>query len=156
MNLETHTHKTFLSDYQSTGISNQKRYAKIEYIFLNDYQNFLYNRALFGLSVYKEEELKDMHWEKKKRINKVHKRTQRTLNLWKQTLTNVKVNNFMKCFFPNSRFFDYNFMETCDTYINKTSFKELGINKIQIIDKLLSEGLLPINFYQLKTEETCK
>ena len=155
MTTETPTQKANLESYQINGTSNTKRYSKIEYVFLNDYQNFLYNRAMFGLSVYTSEEIKEMHWEKKKRITKVHKRTQKTLNLWKQTITNNICNNFFKFFFPNTRFIDVTFQETSEEFMNKTSFRSLGINKIQIINTLIAEGLLPINFYQLK-EQTCK
>ena len=151
MTTEKSTLTANLESYQMNGTSNSKRYSKIEYVFLNDYQNFLYNRAMFGLSVYNTEEIKEMHWEKKKRIVKVHRRTQKTLNLWKQSITNNICNNFFKHFFPNTRFIDVTYQDTSEEFVNKTSFKSLGINKIEIINKLITEGLLPVNFYQLKT-----
>ena len=45
----------------------------------NSYQNFLYKRALFGLSVYQKDELEKMHWDKKRRIEKVHQRAQKSV-----------------------------------------------------------------------------
>jgi len=50
----------------------------------NAYQNFLYKRALFGLSVYSKEEIDAMHYAKKKRIAGVHLRAQKVLNICKK------------------------------------------------------------------------
>jgi hypothetical protein len=43
----------------------KQNYEKDPY---NGHQNFLYNRALYGLSIYAPEEIKEMPVEKKKRI----------------------------------------------------------------------------------------
>ena len=148
------------SEYQTSGNRfKEKRYALIEYTALNSMQTFLYNRALFGLSVYTQEEIKEMHWEKRKRILKVHKRAQTTLNIWKQQVTNVLSSKIISTLFPKSALAQA-FVDTTDDvdseYINRLSFKELGISKKNVIDKLIADGVLPINFYQLKQEEICK
>jgi hypothetical protein len=38
---------------------------------------------------------------------------------------------------------------TSDKFVNTLSFKDLGISKVTIINKLISENLLPANFATL-------
>ena len=57
-----------------------------------EHQNFLYNRALYGLSIYTPEEVVIMAPEKRKRIIQIHKKTQKILNLWKQEIVNTLAN----------------------------------------------------------------
>ena len=128
---------------------------------LTDYQSFLYNRALFGLSVYSQAEIRIMNWEKRKRIVKVHKRAQTVLNLWKQEVINNFTNVLISKLFTNisaakersakniAAFLD---PFTDATYTNTLSFRELGISKEEIIKKLITEGVLPKEFYTLKEE----
>ena len=121
----------------------------------NQYQNFLYKRAMFGLSIYTPEELQIMHTAKKKRIRKVHKRTQEILNIWKQELSHAFTSALLAKFFGKSSFVkDYSekFASVTDPeYISTIEFKELGITKDQIVAKLIQEKILPHNFYELKT-----
>lgn len=147
------------SEYQTQGNRlKDKKYVLIEYTILNSVQTFLYNRALFGLSVYEKEEIEKMHWEKRKRIIKVHKRAQGALNVMKQVITNKINSKIITNLFPKSTFaqdFAGDVEETDSEFINKLSFKQLGISKRSVIDKLIAEGILPTNFYQLK-DEVCK
>lgn len=141
------------SEYQLSGNNlNGKKYGLDSQ--LNNYQIFLYNRVLFGLSVYSQEEIKEMHWEKRKRIIKVHKRAKELLNVWKQQIVNSWSTAFFQAIFPKTEFTEYFVKTAADTdkdYSPKISFKELSITKKQIIEKLIQEGILPANFYQLKT-----
>lgn len=141
-----------LSDYQLYGRPNQ-RFVEYERDEFNSYQNFLYKRALFGLSVYSAEELSKMHWDKKKRIQKVHLRTQTVLNLWKQELINSTVNKIFATLFHHSSFVKdmiEKFGDDTDpNYISKVNFKDLGIDKRQVVSKLIQEKILPANFYEL-------
>jgi len=120
----------------------------------NAYQNFLYKRALFGLSVYSKEEIDTMHYAKKKRINNVNLRAQKILNIWKQELIHDFVSNFLCKLFHHSKFAkDYSekFVGIVDdAYISTTEFKDLGIKKENIIEKLIQEKVLPSNFYELR------
>jgi hypothetical protein len=136
-----------------------KKYGKNEHDSLNSYQTFLYNRALFGLDVYSEEEIKNMRWDKKQRVLKVHKRAQTVLNVWKQEIVNGLTTQLLMKLFPKSNiteFFLNTAQETDASYINKMTFKSLNIKKSQIISKLVSEKILPINFYELTNQELCK
>lgn len=151
-----HTYVGKYSDQQTNGNSYQgKTYGTNDHNSLNNYQNFLYNRALFGLSVYSEEELKAMRWDKRQRITKVHKRAQSVLNIWKQQIINTISTEFFVKLFPKSPITQKFIETTNDTdpgYINRMSFKSLHITKSQIISKLVAEKVLPVNFYELKAE----
>lgn len=146
------------SNYQLSGNNlNGKQYGLDNQ--LNNYQIFLYNRALFGLSVYSHEEILEMHWEKRKRIIKVHKRAKELINVWKQKVVNRWSTAFFQAIFPKTEFTAYLVKTAADTDKNfspKISFKDLGITKKQIIEKLIQEGILPANFYQLNLETKCK
>ena len=39
--------------------------------------------------------------------------------------------------------------DTDPNYISKVNFKELGVDKRQIVTKLIQEKILPVNFYEL-------
>lgn len=150
----------YYSKYQLEGNDyNGKKYSLIVHTPLNNHQNMLYNRALFGLALYTQEEIQEMHWEKRKRIVKVHKRAQSVLNVWKQEITNKITTAFFSTFFPKTEFamyLEHTADETDPDFVNKISFKDLGITKAQIILKLIETGILPPNFYELKPLTTCK
>jgi len=150
-------YKGKLNNYQLEGNKfNDKKVSKIEQGPYNEYQNLLYNRVLYGLSVFSKEELQVMHWEKKKRITKVNLRTKAILNIWKQEITNKLFDKFFKPKFINSKsefgkeFINLYSNETDSEIEIKIPFKTLGIFKKDIITKLIVESLLPKNFYELK------
>jgi hypothetical protein len=150
----TNVYSGKMSDLQLYGNDLQgKTYQSQTYVTLNDYQKFLYNRALFGLSVYDEQELKKMRWEKKKRIMKVHKRAQSILNIWKQQIVNACTTNFFLSLFPKTSI-TQTMVETSNDidpdFLNVMSFKSLCITRDHIINKLMAETILPSNFYELK------
>jgi hypothetical protein len=155
-----HTYSGKFSDQQTNGNNFRgRKYGKIQHDSLNSYQNFLYNRALFGLAVYSQEEIKLMRWDKRKRIIKVHQRAQTVLNVWKQQIVNVWSTQLFKVLFPNTTITKEIIATTDDTdpkYVNKMSFSSLRITKMQVISKLVAEGILPPDFYELKSESVCK
>ena len=122
----------------------------------NEHQNFLYNRALYGLSVYSQEEINEMPFEKKKRVTKLHKKAQTLINLWKQEIVNTLANRFFTDIFPDMEItqclVEYYGTGGDPEYINTMSFKTLGITKEDVINKLIESKLLPKNFYQLNHE----
>jgi hypothetical protein len=142
-----------LGSYQRYGNKLQRQPLQYEKDPFNSYQNFLYKRALFGLAVYTQEELVKMHSDKKKRIEKVHTRAQEILNLWKQELTGQWTVKLLNTLFWHSdlvKEFTEKFGEDTDPqYISKVDFKSLGVSKVDVINKLISEKILPNNFYQL-------
>lgn len=117
-------------------------------------QNILYNRALFGLTVYSEEEIKKMHHSKRDRIKAVHKRAQMSINTLKQEIVIALSDRLFSTVFPDS-YITKELLECpeCRTpdpdYICKLSFKTLHINKPLLISRFVSQGILPRDFYQL-------
>jgi hypothetical protein len=139
-------YKGTLSKYQTEG--NHK------YQTTNDilkYQDLLYNRAMFGLGVYSSTEIKAMTSEKRKRIVKVHKRTKKVINIWKQELIVTLSNHIFKTFFPNMPL-SQEFLNDCEKdpeYHCNFKLQDLGITKQDIILKLLQEKILPQNTFNL-------
>ena len=126
----------------------------------NSYQNFLYNRALFGLSIYSQDEISKMSIEKKKRINKSYKKCQVVVNLLKQEVTNQMANDFFLRIFPGmeitNSLVNYFGTEGHPDHVNNMSFKMLKMNKTLIITRLIEKKVLPKNFNQLIPTESCK
>jgi hypothetical protein len=147
-------YKGKMQSYQLYGNPGHKQKMVYEKDEFNAQQNFLYKRVLFGLSVYSPEELAKMHWDKKKRIQKVHERAQNVLNIWKHQLTNQWTADLLGNLFWNSSFvkeYSEKFVNDIDpTYISNLEFKSLGVSKKEVINKLIEEKVLPYNFYQLK------
>ena len=125
--------------------------------YCNKHQNFLYNRALYGLSTYSPEEVVIMLPEKRKRILQIHKKTQKILNLWKQEIVNILANKIFTDIFPDTEFTRCltEFYGTAGDpeYINNMSFKMLKISKQEIISKLIESKILPKNFNELNQQE---
>lgn len=143
-----------LKQYMSEHQTEEPYYEQDPY---TSYQNFLYRRALFGLSVYSVDEIKVMNSRKKMRIYKVHLRCQRILNIWKQQLINDFTNRLLERIFPGSeniKIFTEEFRDATDPeFINEIPFKDLGITKERIIEKLIKEKVLPFNFHSLKEQK---
>lgn len=121
------------------------------------HQNFLYNRALYGLSIYTPEEVVIMLPEKRKRIIRLYKKTQKIINLWKQEIVNILANKIFTDIFPDMEFtkclVEYYGTAGDPEYINNMSFKKLKISKEQVINKLIDNKILPKNFNELNQEE---
>lgn len=152
--IERYQYLGLLAEYQlhPPSIINSFEYNK-----LNPYQHFLFKRVLHGLKVYKPEEVKKLHWDKKRRITKVWKRGQREINTWKQTLCNKRINAYFSKTFKNSPTAQYIVSipatETLDDFNNTFTFKELGISYEDVILKFMSIGLLPRNYFTLTPNE---
>ena len=86
---ERYEYLGLLQEYQ---LHPPKLIQEFRYNKLNPYQHFLFKRVLHGLNVYKPEEVRKLHWDKKRRITRVWKRAQSEINKWKQMLCNKKVN----------------------------------------------------------------
>lgn len=121
------------------------------------HQNFLYNRALYGLSMYTPIEIAEMTAEKKKRIIRIHKKAQNVINLWKQEIVNSLANKFFTDVFPTQEITrvlnDYYGIEGDLDYVNNMSFKSLKISKRDVINKLVEKKVLPKNFNELNKHE---
>jgi len=141
--------KNDIRDYQ---LSVGKAYMKYETDRYSQYQNYLYKRALYGLSALTEQELATMCSKKKQRIINVYKRAQVVLNKLKQQAT-INYSNFIfKTLFPKSPITEFLLAdnEIDEKFVNTLNFKDLGIDKKQIITIFMSEGILPKNFLSLE------
>ena len=134
-------------------IVNSNFRMKYERDEFNSIQNKLYKEVLFGLSNFSETEIKSIPYKEQNRINKAHRHAQSILNIWKQELCNGIVNNLFKTLFPKSPItkelteeysnqIDHNFK-------NFINFKDLGVSKMQIVNKLITHNVLPKNFFEL-------
>ena len=145
-----------LEEYQlhPPSIINNLSYNK-----LNSYQHFLFKRVLHGLNVYSKEEIETLHWDKKRRISKVWRRSQREINAWKQIICNKKVNDFFRATFhgPTAEYIiSVPEDEILEDYNNTLSLKDLGISYEDVILRFMSKGLLPKNFFTLKANDNQK
>lgn len=158
MNNTTYNQIEYSGDYSDRQIRGHK-YQQPSFNSYNDYQIFLYNRALHGLDAYTPEEVKKMHWDKRKRIENVHQRAKLIINRWKQVLITYKTNEFLTKLLPNAKltkeFIAPSNNYTDDNYNANVSLKELGITKQDIINKLMEEKILPKNYLTLKPLEPC-
>lgn len=145
-----------LTEYQQVGLNpnTEKHHIKYQQYKLNKYQNLLYKRALYGLKAYDEKELETMHDDKKERIKKVNKRAQRCINLFKQEKMNLLCDKLYNNFLNRSKLaknmlsLEKNIVDP--NFINRLDLKSLGIRKEHIIERLMNNGILPKDFYELK------
>ena len=144
--------KQNIKEYQLTVGKTHIQYEQDDY---NQYQNYLYKRALYGLNSLTEKEITTMCSKKKQRIINVYKRAQIVLNNFKQIATINYTNFLFKTLFPNSPITQFllSETETDEKFKNTLTFKDLNISKEQIISIFMSEGILPKNFLSLEVPQ---
>ena len=148
-------YKGKLPNYQQNGSKqDRKKHKQYEQHRLTPYQNLLYKRAIMGLTIYKKKELDEMHWEKRRRIKRVHRKAQTQLNLMKQERVNVLCDKLYRDIFSTSELaknvFSLEKSATDPKIMNTLELKSLGITKGHIVKRLVHEGILPKDFYNLK------
>jgi hypothetical protein len=135
-------------------IEGTAKYQKIEEeVKLSPKQKDMYSKLVYGFKAYTKEEIASMSEKKKIDVTVRYTKAQRILRNWKQDLTFSFIDNLLSALFPKSPITK----AMCETkgHIDNVdkeeeiSFKDLGINQQQIINKLIEFGLLPKNFYQL-------
>ena len=132
-----------LKDY-SKNLKPQKTYMIYETDQYSQYQNYLYNRALKGLNYLPKEEVQKMCKKKRKRITNVYRRAQNIINLYKQQKTIEYTNSLLITKFLLSD------TDGDQDFKNTLNFKDLNIDKNQIIAIFISKGVLPKNFLSLE------
>ena len=145
-------YKGKMPSYQQKGAVSKKR--KSEQHRFTPYQNLLYKRAIMGLNVYTKQEQDDMHWEKRRRIKRVHRKAQSTINLLKQERMDAYCDKLYQDLFPKSKLAQTVFSSdktlTDPKIMNTLELKFLGITKVNVVNRLVIEGILPKDFYNLK------
>jgi hypothetical protein len=149
-------YKGKLPKYQKTGNTvNKRKVMQYEQDKYSPYQNLLYKRALFGLSIYSEKEVKKMHIGKKKRIQKVHSKAQKSINIFKQEKVNQITSRIFTALFPKSSLMQE--IAQCDYtdpgHLNTLDLKSLGITKDDVINRFVHEGILPKDFLKCTQNE---
>lgn len=121
-------------------------------IIFNRKQNYLYRKAIIGVKGIPKGLLVHLSEEDKYEIDRFSRKVQRFLNIWKQEICIECTNNLFKKYFPNTNFTKSlisKFNNPDPKYFNTLDWKELGISKLLIADKLIQNGYLPENFYEL-------
>ena len=138
-----------LEEYQ---LYKKNTYTKYEVDKYSQYQNYLYKRALYGLKSLPKEEFATMCSKKKHRITSVHRRAQRVLNDVKQRRLITITNDLFSSLFPKTQLTKSLIAsnQTDEKFKNTLNFKDLNINKDQIISIFIDEGVLPKNFLSLE------
>lgn len=148
-----HVYAGRYSAYQLRGNSQVKHEAS-----LDERQSFLYQRAIHGLQAYNEEQIKTMPLKKRKKIVLDHKHSQKVLNMWKQKIVNAKAANLFTTLFPKNpitKVIVDTIDDTSPQYFNNLTFKDLKISRKQVISMLITEKILPSDFYKPKTTKLC-
>lgn len=147
---EKYTYLGLLDQYQQLSSSET---FKLNYARLNQKQHFLFKRVLHGLNMYSQEEIKNLHWDKLRRIKKVWQRGQLEVNAWKQEISNKRVNDVIKLFDNKTTGKNTTFaLNVNNETVNKFSFRDLGIEYEDVILFYISKGLLPKNFLEIKND----
>lgn len=128
---------------------------------LNDYQYFLYLRAIYGLRIYKKKELDRMSKWEKGVIDKVHKRCRIVLDAYLERALIVMSNRIIKQTGCNKgRFFrsrENQYTPECwdqkEEFVFELGFKELGVTRKMIAWELVDKQVLPGNFFELKNRK---
>jgi hypothetical protein len=144
-----------LQELMYSGKLEAKQFANkskvVKYENLSAVQNELYKRCLMGLDFYTPQELYTMNSAKKSKIFNKHKAVQCLLNLWKQEISIEKTNSWLAVMFPKSTLISdiCNDKTISKKFTNTLSFKELGLTRDVVIDKLICNNMLPKNFISL-------
>ena len=146
---ERYAYYGLLQEYQ---LHTKEELMRLNYTKLNPNQHFLFKRVLHGLNVYTQEEINVLHWDKKRRIKKVWQRGQEIINIWKQVISNKKINAYLHNTFGKhvKAITDIPDDDYLPDYKNTLTLKDLGLTYEDVILKFMAEGLLPKNFLSLK------
>jgi len=127
------------------------KYQQFEPPVFNLAQQKIYSEAVYGLNIFSKQELEKMPASKKSAIATHFNKVQRFLNAWKQEVVNRKLDGFLIKLFPKSSVIKHmvSIKGSDDSIKDKHSFKELGISKEMIANKLVESNLLPREFFKL-------
>jgi hypothetical protein len=116
-------------------------------------QNKLYKRLIYGVEAMTKSELIELSTVEIRQVNRDHRKAVKILNAWKNQIVASYIDElFGKVFWHStiaesmikfSKEDDYEDLE------NTLTFKELGLSKAQVAGKLIENGLLPVDFFQM-------
>ena len=127
------------------------RYQTLSRPSFNKIQQKIYAETVYGLTAFTTQEIEMMPKTRKKNILSRFLKAQNILNEWKQHIVYSKLDLILLSIFPRSSVVKK--IASTNGVDRKTkdrhTFKELGINQIQIAQKLVNEGILPKDFFSL-------
>jgi len=143
------------SSYHSKSYQqNVALFQQYEVDEFNPVQNLMYKKLTVGLKAYTPNQLNQLSKYQKSRIIAKHNRAQSVLNTWKQSIVSNLVDDFFMKLFYRSKLIKDMVSYTKDYNTNfitcPQSFRELGIEKKDVVNKLMEANLLPHNFYSIK------
>ena len=126
-------------------------YQEISAPLLNRVQQRVYDEALYGLKAFTPAEIAHMPRDRKQGIITRSIKVQDVLNRFKQEVANNYVDRILTALFPKSSIVKtFTRVKGHDNKIKSfQTFKELGLDQLKIAQKLVEEGLLPRNFFNL-------
>lgn len=146
-------HQYIPYDYvQEIQLQGHDKYQQhLEDPVFNKVQQRLYAQVLYGLQIYKPDELEKLSEKERNRIAATYKRVQFFLNKWKQEIVDQRCNRILSAIFPKSEIVK----QICTVngynraYKDRHTFRDLGLTQELIAKKLVEGGFLPENFFQL-------
>ena len=162
----------YVGSFTTLQTQGNSKYMKQGAISFTPEQKRLYSQLLIGKKLYTKTELYAMNSKTKNKMRDRHIDAQKSINLFKQEKLIATTNKIMQVLFPpksaiifeqsddgttkvqgrecnklTSLFLDNS--ETDDKLTNSMTFKDLGITKLDIVERFISEKLLPEQFWAL-------
>lgn len=143
-----------LSDIQLNGNKlNGISYQSVGSSVFSSQQNKLYKRLIYGIEAMTKSELIDLSTVEIRQINRDHRRAMKVLNAWKNQVVSSYIDTLFGELFWHSTIADamikFSQEDDYEDLENTLSFKELGLSKKQVASKLIENGLLPVDFFQM-------
>jgi hypothetical protein len=143
-----------LSDIQLNGNKlNGISYQSIGSAVFNTQQNKLYKRLIYGVEAMSKSELVELSTAEIRQINRDHRRAAKILNAWKNQIVASYIDKLFGELFWHSTIAEsmikFSKEDDYEDLENTLTFKELGLSKKQVATKLIENGLLPVDFFQM-------
>lgn len=143
-----------LSDIQLNGNKlNGISYQSIGSSVFTTQQNKLYKRLIYGVEAMTKSELVELSTVEIRQINRDHRRAVKILNAWKNQIVASYIDKLFGEMFWHSTIAEsmvkFSKEDDYEDLENTLTFKELGLSKKQVAGKLIENGLLPVDFFQI-------
>lgn len=138
---------------ENSKIRKQKeRIQRYDKNILTPMQQHYYDEATKGFKIYTKETLYQMNSTKKNKIKKKYSKVQRLINQYKWEKTIELSNSIFGIFFHSELMKQFKEEEIAEfnNTLNVLSFKDLNIEKMDIVNLLFDNKILPSNFFNLK------
>jgi len=147
-----HMFTTYATDIKKIQLNGTSKYQNIKKVTrFTPVQEELYSKIVYGFLACTKEEINTMSKSKKHYISMTYTKAHRILNRWKQEIINEKIDGLFTKLFPKSPITKQMVkVKGYDDNLDVTiPFKDLGISRQAIANKLIEFNILPANFYQL-------